>query len=159
MRMLRSRRVRRGTALVELVLLMPVYATVFFGTLEFGQIFYDREELTGICREGARRAAMGSTLSQIRTAMTNMASNPIRETLTTTQIYIEYNNDPNGTGSWVNAADNAGGTNNAVPTGYLVRVRIPNWPHRMITGAYFSRALGSTNSTLNLNAYEVMMRQ
>src|SRR5947199_9969230 len=156
---MRMRRSRRGTALVEMVLLLPVYATVFFGTLEFGQIFYDREELTGICREGVRRAALGMTLSQIRTAMTNMASNPMREALTSTQIYIEYNNAADASGSWVAASDNAGGTANAVPSGYLVRVRIPNWPHRMITGSFFSPVIGSTNSTLPLNAYEVMMRQ
>jgi Flp pilus assembly protein TadG len=145
--------------MVELVLLMPVYATVFFGTLEFGQIFYDREELTEICREGVRRAAVGETTTQITTAMTNMATNPVRETLTSTQIYIEYNNAADGSGSWVSVTNNAGGTANTVPTGYLVRVRIPNWPHRMITGSLFATICGGSNSTLYINAYEVMMRQ
>ena len=156
---MRRTHLRRGTALVELVFLMPFYATIFFGTLEFGQIFYDREELTQISREGVRRAAMGKTLSQIRTAMTNMASNPMRESLTSSQIYIEYNNAADGSGSWVAASDSADGTTNAVPSGYLVRVRIPNWSHRMITGTYFSWLSGSSNGTLPLSAYEVMMRQ
>ena len=83
----------------------------------------------------------------------------MRESLTSTQIYIEYNNAADGSGSWVAASDNGGGTANAVPTGYLVRVRIPSWPHRMITGGYFSWLGGSSNGTLPLSAYEVMMRQ
>src|SRR5262245_66627609 len=67
----RSRRGRRGSALLEFMLLLPFWCTALFGALEFGQIFQERLELTNAAREGIRRLAVGNTTTTALAALQN----------------------------------------------------------------------------------------
>lgn len=147
---------RRGNALIEFMFMLPFYATMLFGAMEFTQIFYDRLQLNNASREGVRRAALGKTLAQVRSTMRTEASGM---SLTDAMLTIEYNNASDGTGSWVAASDSADGTTNAIPLGYLCRVKITNWPHTLKTGTYFSNWPGVSGTSFSMSAMDVMMRQ
>lgn len=150
----RNRRRRRGNALVEFVFMLPFYATMFFGTLEFGNAAYQHAQLTFACREGVRATAVGKTLTTIRTTVKNTSSTL---GITDAEITIEYNTATDGTGSWVSAADD--GTNNTIATGYPCRVKIVNWPYHMLTGSYFSYVPNYSSGSLQMNATEIAMRE
>jgi Flp pilus assembly protein TadG len=146
---------RRGSALVHFALMMGFFCTSLFGAMEFGLIFHHRIQLTGACREGARRAAVGKPVAQIKAAVRNSA--PLG--VTDGQIAVEYNNQSDDAGSWVAAADNGAGTANAIPAGYLCRVRITSWPHRMVTGTYFSWLPGVSGPNFLMSANEAAIRE
>jgi Flp pilus assembly protein TadG len=148
---------KRGSALVEFILMLPFYATLLFGTMEFGQIFYDRVQLTTACREGVRRAALGRSLSEIKTT-TQRSGLAMSLTITTDQITIEYNDKIDGTGNWVAAADSSDGTTNSIPGGYLCRVKVSGWQHRLVTGSMFSWLPGVSGGYFPMSAEEVMVR-
>jgi Flp pilus assembly protein TadG len=46
----------KGTAIVELALLLPFLVTLVCGTLEMGLMYYNRQVLVNATREGARNA-------------------------------------------------------------------------------------------------------
>jgi len=50
------RRARRGTALLELALVMPILAALLLGVLDFGRIYAEQLTVTAAAREGARAA-------------------------------------------------------------------------------------------------------
>ena len=45
---------RKGTAMVELAIILPLLLIVLFGIIEFGLILYDKAVITNASREGAR---------------------------------------------------------------------------------------------------------
>lgn len=47
-----------GQALVELALVLPILAVIFFGIIEFGRLWMTMNILTGAAREGVRVAAV-----------------------------------------------------------------------------------------------------
>lgn len=147
------RRDRRASVLVEFLVMLPFYATIFFGALEFGTIFHDRIQLNNVCRMGARLAATGLTLQDIRDGVSAYPSLGV----TTAMISIEYNDKIDGTGSWVAAADNTGGTANNIPSGYLCRVRITGWPHDLVTGTFFSWLPGVSGGNMLMDSEQIMM--
>ncbi len=53
------RRTDRGSAAVELALLMPLLLLVVFGVIDFGRMLNTQITLTEAAREGARAAALG----------------------------------------------------------------------------------------------------
>src|SRR5689334_9452182 len=86
----RSRRGRRGAALVEFMLLLPFWATALFGALEFGQIFQERLELTNAAREGVRRIAAGDPTT---TAVAAIRNTTPQLGIIAGQVTIEYSAD------------------------------------------------------------------
>lgn len=61
---------RRGTALVEMALVLPVFITVILGIIEFGRALMVGQLVTNSAREGARLAIVdGSTNSQVISAV------------------------------------------------------------------------------------------
>jgi Flp pilus assembly protein TadG len=149
----RRRRGRRGSVLPEFLFMLPFYATMFFGTLEFGTMFHDRIQLNNVCRMGARMTAVGNTLEEIRAGVQAYPNLGV----TSAQIYIEYNDQVDGTGNWVAAANSTAGTENNVPSGYLCRVRIVDWPHRMVTGSFFSWLPNVSSGNLLMDSEQIMM--
>lgn len=146
---------RRGSALVEFVFMLPFYCSCLFGIIEFGYIYYVRIQIDQLCREGVRRAALGKTLSDIRLTMQNSHPTVPKDS----EIAIEYNNALEGTGNWVAAADNAGGTGNAIPQGFICRVRVVNFKQRLITAGYFSFVPGVSAGNFVMNGQEFMVRE
>ena len=68
-------RIRRedGAAAVEFAIVSTILFMIVFGILEFGRTYSQYEVLQGAAREGARRAAVGATLSQVQQAVTQAA--------------------------------------------------------------------------------------
>lgn len=67
-----SGRRRRGNAVVEAALVLPVLLSLAFGTVEFGHFFYCKHTLQGAARDGARVAILSSsTNTSVTTAVAN----------------------------------------------------------------------------------------
>jgi Flp pilus assembly protein TadG len=148
----RSRGRRRAAALIEFVIILPFYATVLFATLEFGQVFYDRVQLTNSAREGVIAAAQGKTLAEIKLLTETTAP---QMGITDDLIAIEFNSAADGSGSWQAATDS--GTVNSIPAGNPCRVTIHGWGHTMVTGGYFTWG-NISNGKLLMSATEIAIR-
>lgn len=146
---------RRGSTMVEFVIVSSFLFVMLFGIIEFGMAFRDRLNLVTAVRNGAREAATGATLAKTRAIVRNTANVAVADA----QIALEYNTVVDGTGSWVAAADNSGGTANNVPIGFLLRVRTVNWQHQMVTGSFFAWLSGVQQGRLSLAANVVMRRE
>ena len=59
----RRRAGRRGQALVELALILPVIMILLMGVLDFGPVFYRYEAIANGAREAARQCAITKSLS------------------------------------------------------------------------------------------------
>ena len=63
---------RRGNAVIEAALVLPVLLALAFGTVEFGYFFYCKHTFQGAARDGARVAILSSsTNSSVTTAVSN----------------------------------------------------------------------------------------
>ena len=61
---------RRGNAVIEAVLVIPILLLLAFGTVEFGHFFFVKHNLQGAAREGARAAIIsGATNSDVAGAV------------------------------------------------------------------------------------------
>ena len=58
---LHDRERRRGAALVEMALVLPIFVSVVLGIVEFGRAMMVAQLLTNASREGARMGAMDAT--------------------------------------------------------------------------------------------------
>jgi len=64
------RRKRRGAAVVEFAVVVPVFIILVFGMIEFGRMVMVQQVLTNASREGARRAVLdGVTTTEIETTV------------------------------------------------------------------------------------------
>jgi len=64
------RRFRRGSALLEAALVLPVVLSLSFGGVEYGYFFYVKHSLAGAAREGCRAAIVaGATNTDVNTAV------------------------------------------------------------------------------------------
>ncbi|KXS40676.1 MAG: TadE family protein [Candidatus Frackibacter sp. T328-2] len=62
-------RQKRGQALVELALVLPVILLILFGIVEFGRVFHAYLVITNAAREGAREGAISNSDSQIQSTV------------------------------------------------------------------------------------------
>src|SRR5207248_605805 len=66
---------RRGNAVLDMALVMPVLLYLAFGTVEFGYYFYVKHTMQGAAREGARAAIVsGAISSDVTTAVSGVMS-------------------------------------------------------------------------------------
>jgi Flp pilus assembly protein TadG len=69
--------VRRGNALLDAALVLPILLSLTFGTVEYGYFFFVKHSLQGAAREGCRAAivptATNSTVTQTIAASLNAA--------------------------------------------------------------------------------------
>jgi Flp pilus assembly protein TadG len=90
MRAHRLQQNRRGAALVEAALVLPIFFTVVLGIVEFGRAMMVSQIVTNVSREGARLAIVdGTTNSQVTTfvkefmqAAVNVAQADVSVTIT-----------------------------------------------------------------------------
>ena len=62
-----SRKHRRGAAVVEFAMVVPVFVLLIFGMIEFGRAVMVQQVLVNATREGARQAVLdGSTLTDVQ---------------------------------------------------------------------------------------------
>lgn len=74
-----SRRRRRGAAVVEFAIIVPIFFLMVFGMIEFGRMVMVHQLLSGAAREGARQAIVnGATASAVEQT--------VRDFLTATSI-------------------------------------------------------------------------
>ena len=57
-------RPRRGQAMIEFVLILPIFLLVVFGTLDLGRIVFLKAQLENAVREGARLGQVMETFSE-----------------------------------------------------------------------------------------------
>ena len=63
-----NNRQRRGAAIVEFAVVLPLLLTLLFGIIDFGWVFLVRQTLTNAAREGARVAVLRtSTVDDVGT--------------------------------------------------------------------------------------------
>ena len=61
---------RRGNAVIEAVLVIPILLLLAFGTVEFGHFFFVKHGVQGAAREGARAAIVaGATNADVNAAI------------------------------------------------------------------------------------------
>jgi Flp pilus assembly protein TadG len=63
----------RGAAAVEFAIISTVLFMIVFGIIEFGRTYSQYEVFQGAAREGARRAAVGASLSEVQQAVSQAA--------------------------------------------------------------------------------------
>jgi len=76
---------KRGQALVELALILPILIVILMGVMEFGRIFHSYLIITSASREGARAGVVGLNDTGIRTKVKDVATSL---SLTDSQITI-----------------------------------------------------------------------
>lgn len=81
---------RKGQAVVEFALILPVFLLLVFGAIEFGRAYYVRHLLTNAAREGSREASLPSrTESDVQDKVTDFIQGvDLNTDLTTTTIEI-----------------------------------------------------------------------
>ena len=68
------RRNRRGQALVELAVALPVLLLVLMGIIDFGRVFHSHLTVTTAARAGARVAIVGAADAEIQEAVRQAAA-------------------------------------------------------------------------------------
>lgn len=76
---------KRGQALVELALILPILILLIMGTMEFGRIFHSYLLITNASREGARVGIVGASNDVIKNNVKDVA---VSLGLTDSQISI-----------------------------------------------------------------------
>jgi len=77
---------RRGQAIVEMALILPVFIVLLLGMLYSGLVLQDYITLTEAARAGARVAAVGGNDTAVITAIDKAAPNILPARLTTTIV-------------------------------------------------------------------------
>lgn len=64
---------RRGVAVVEFALVVPIFLLLVFGLIELGRMVMVQQSLTNAAREGCRKAILATTMSSsdVETAVRN----------------------------------------------------------------------------------------
>jgi hypothetical protein len=144
---------RRGAALVEFVIVVPLLLLLVLGIMEFGMVMHDYIMLAQGAREGARTAAIGRPVREIQKRVIEASLPSVNGDMVQVTAY-----EPNN-GGWVAVADKQSGLENSVPSDGIVRVTIKDYPHHMVTGAFFSWLPGYENGAMKLSASLTMRRE
>lgn len=154
-RLVQARNGRRGAALVEFALILPILLMLFLGIIEFGVLMMHQLTLVQVAREGSRHASLGRPVAQIEERILNTAGAlPNHNELTTD---LSYSTDEGLTYPYSLGDIGAGGENNA-PPGSLIKVTV-TWPHHMITGSFLTRWLSQAQGDALPLKSEVIMRR
>jgi len=80
---------RRGAALVEMALILPVFLMVVLGIIEFGRAMMVSNLLTNAARDGARLAVVaGTTNSQVTSAVNQFLTESVGSVPDGTEITV-----------------------------------------------------------------------
>jgi len=150
-----NNRRRKGAALVEFALIVPLLIFLLLGIIEFGIMVMHQLTLEQAAREGSRIAAVRNPLADITQRITNSALTlPNQQEM---QIIMSYSTD-NGQTFPYTLGDTSAGEVNDAPPGSLIQVSL-DWPHHLVTGSFFSWLTGAENNTIPLHAKVVMRRE
>ena len=144
----------RGTAMVEMAIVLFLLLLLVLGIVEFGVMFRNYLTLDEVARVGCRSAALGSSTSVISSRITNTAGSLGLDSQYMTGTVLEYRIDDKAGGVWTGwqaLGNGAGGYNNAPSdANYDSQVKIQiAYMYPLITGSFFSEIIGdSGNVTL-----------
>jgi Flp pilus assembly protein TadG len=125
-------RARRGTALIEFALVVPMLLLLMLGILEFGWYGKNQLSIANAAREGARLASIGRVQSIIVKRIQNSAL-PI--VVADNNISLQYSTDSGSTYLSFPPDDTSKSpAQNGVPAGTLIRVTI-TVPHKRLINA------------------------
>ncbi|HZZ41720.1 MAG TPA: TadE/TadG family type IV pilus assembly protein [Tepidisphaeraceae bacterium] len=66
-------RSRRGNAILEAAMVLPILTSIAFGTIEYGDFFFVKHTLEGAAREGVRAAIVSTAVNaDVNTAVANV---------------------------------------------------------------------------------------
>lgn len=150
---------RRGAAMVEMALVMPLLVLLLLGIVEFGMIMHDKVMLDHAVSDGARAAAMGQTVDQIKADVAQAAPDLH---ISQDRVQIQSGTDPANSNSWLAVGDTTDASGNRIndaPSGSMVQVKITGYPHQLVTGSFFAWLPDCQNGSLPLTASLVTRRQ
>ena len=85
------RRPRRGAAVLEAALVLPLLMILIFGGIEFGYAFFVKHSLQNAARSGARAGVVADSNAEVQTAVDNalsgMGLGAVRKTVRVVDIY------------------------------------------------------------------------
>lgn len=145
---------RRGAALVEFAIVLPLLILLLLGIMEFGILMLHQLNLEQAAREGSRLAAVRNATTDILTRIDNSAATLSNKQ--EMQVTLTYSTD-NGASFPYTLGDASASENNA-PPGSLIKVAI-DCPHHLITGSFFAWLPGAVGNSLPLHAAVVMRRE
>lgn len=91
-----SRAGRRGQALVELALILPVLLLLLVAALDLGRVFYSKIAVTNAAKEGALVASQGASSSDVTTAVMTEAKGGFVEISAANVTATVCPDNPNG---------------------------------------------------------------
>ena len=147
------RRHRRGAAMVELAIAMPLLLLILMGIVEFGMVMHDQLMLAQGAREGARAAAIGKVRSEVVAETIRASLLAVKREAVEVELLHAEPDD------WKPITDAPDGKENSVSRNTMVRVTIKQYHHRMVTGSFFAWLPGYKDGGLNLSAAMVMRRE
>lgn len=126
---------RRGVALLEFALILPILLLIILGIIEFG--WFEKNQLTtaNATREGARVASLGRLQTDIGRRVRNSAA-----PLHVESIKLEYSQDGGSTYTTFPADDTVRNQNTA-PVGSLIRVTVQVTHNPLTSLALFRRRI------------------
>ena len=77
--LIRHLRSTRGQALVEFALVLPIFAIMLFGIIDFGRYVFTANSLNNSAREAARFASVGNRPAGVRRAQPERLRQDVRE--------------------------------------------------------------------------------
>ena len=131
----KKKNARRGAAMVEMALVLPVFLMLIMGIIEFGRAMMVSNLVTNAAREGARMAVLdGSSNTEVSAAVRTFLQGAISSSLTTSDIGISITVTP-APGN-PNPANNVG---SASPRDLIaVQVSLPFNKVALIPGKYLA---------------------
>lgn len=133
---------RRGAAILEFALVVPILLAILLGVIEFSIYGQNALRVANAAREGARTAATGKTVATIKARVAKFA-NPVAVDGGTGSVKVEVSGD--GGNTYSTLGDDASGTQNAAQPDQYVRVTAQgtNQPVTGVFGGLFRRPITS----------------
>lgn len=124
---------RRGAAVVEMAVILPVFMMVLLGIVEFGRAMMVTQIVSNAAREGARRAILnGSTNATVSADIAEFVSSTCRVDTTSISVEITIQAGPDNP----NPLDQLANANEGDLV--TVRVRVPFQEVSYIRGNYLN---------------------
>ncbi len=148
---------RRGTATVEMALVVPLLLLLLFSIIEFGFLIKNRAELGQAAREGARLAVVGATPTRITIGVNGSVSTiPVGE-MTREYNYRSWDEGSGTWGSWQTLG--VSDSENNAASGDQIQITL-SYDHQLLIPGLMGPVLGADeNGRVNLAATSVMMRE
>lgn len=150
-------RARRGTASVELALILPTLMLLLFGAIEVGVMVRASSAVNHIAGEAVRAAAVGASPTLINEHVTAVSTGLNPAQLSVTSEYRAWDADTQAWTDWTTLG--ASGAVNNAPRGSQIRVTI-SYPHSLLMPGLFAGVLGSAeDGSVSLSATVVTIRE